>query len=60
VRAPISLRKRMRGQTTKRVLLRTSDLVRDDKRRPIPAVAASQETIGLFIADDLFGVGIHA
>src|SRR5436190_4881212 len=39
---------------------RCLDLVRDDKRRPISAVPAGQQTIGLFVADHPFPVRIHA
>jgi hypothetical protein len=37
-----------------------SNLVRDEKRRPIPSVPVRQETIGLFVADDLLRFGIEA
>ena len=40
--------------------LANSHLVRDEKRRPISSARVRQETIGLFVADDLLRVGIEA
>ena len=47
-------------KNTTHVTNANSYLVRDDKRRAIPAIPARQETIGLFIADNLSCDGIHS
>jgi hypothetical protein len=37
-----------------------SNFVWDEKRRPIPSVSVMEETIGLFVADDLLSFRIEA